>query len=212
MKQYGKSLVVTLSLFLSTTALVGLASAEDGAQAEVRKADLGFSVGAGAGVANFDDFDTTQFAWRVQAAYSPCKWIAGEIEWLDLGAPNNKFQLFQPNGSPSGDPAKVEMAASGFNLSVVPVLPLGDDWTLFAKLGGYFWDGNFAGAKGGNWSSDMSFGAGVTYKLFPTFGAGVKAEWTRVMLEVGGQSFSAGSMPSFNDPVDVFTVGAFFLF
>lgn len=193
-------LVATLFVCLAAAVLAAPARAEGEAQEPIRKPDLGFSIGAGTGVANFDKFDDNTFAWRVQAAYSPCKWVAGEIEWLDLGSPRNNFTTA----------GKVEMATAGFNLSVVPTLPIGEDWTVFGKLGGYFWDANYAGVSGGNWSTDMSFGLGATYRLFPSFGAGVKAEWTRVMLEVG----SIGNSPSasIEDTADVFTLGAYFLF
>jgi len=58
----------------------------------------------------------------------------------------------------------------------------------------------------------MSFGAGVTYKLFANWGIGLKAEWTRVLLEVGQKNFQTGTLASFQDPVDAFTVGAYVLF
>lgn len=193
-------MVATLAVCLAAAVFAAPVRAEGEQPEPIRKPDLGFSIGAGAGVASFDKFDDNTFAWRVQAAYSPCKWVAGELEWLDLGSPSNNFTTA----------GKVEMATSGFNLSVVPTLPIGEDWTVFGKLGGYFWDANYKGVSGGNWSTDMSFGAGVTYRLFPTFGAGVKAEWTRVLLEVG--SIGNGPSASIEEAADVFTLGAYFLF
>ncbi len=200
MKRHGRILVATLAVCLAASMFAAPVRAEGDAKEPIRKPDLGFSVGAGAGVASFDKFEDDTFAWRVQAAYSPCKWVAGEIEWLDLGSPRKNFTTG----------GKLEMAAAGFNLSIVPTLPIGEDLALFGKLGGYFWDANYAGVSGGNWSTDMSFGLGASYRLFPSFGAGVKAEWTRVMLEVG--SVGNGPSASLEDNADVFTLGAYFLF
>jgi|GEM_PF-1884606 len=202
MKRNGRILVATLALCLAAAALGAPAGAEEEAQPETaKKATHGFTVGAGLGGATYDKFDGGSFAWRIQAAYAPCKWFGGEIEWLGL---DTQEQTFEGVG-------RVGMNAGGFNLSAMPILPIGDDFTAFGKVGGYFWDANFRGLDGGNWSTDLSFGAGVTYNLLPSFGVGIRAEWTRLMLEIGKREFTGGgTFAAMEDDVDVFTVGAFF--
>lgn len=164
--------------------------AED--EAEPR-AKTGFYLGGGLGGASWDSFDDGSFAWRAQIWYRVCDYFSAELEWLDLDHSDGTYGAVTHR-----------VAVDGFNVSAVPMLPLGD-FTLFGKVGAYLNFAEYHGTGGNDSSQDLSYGAGATYDFNDRFG--LRAEWTRLELEL--QANPAAGFPGENEPVDAFTFGGY---
>ena len=147
--------------------------------------------GGGAGVSLWDDFDDEGFAYRIQGWWEIIPWFAVEVEWLDPG---------QAEGG--GIKGKVD----GFNLSAMPRVPIGD-FAIFGKVGCFFWDGDQELQGGGE--QDLSFGAGMTYKL-PNIPIGLRAEWTRVYMKDEINPAGPVTLFEIDEHADIVTIGAYF--
>jgi len=98
-----------------------------------------------------------------------------ELAYVDLGKANYSGTFF---GAPvTGGRVKT----SGFNASVVGVLPLNPSFSLFAKAGMFAWDAKARDVTGGlpfsgsDDGADLSFGFGGAYNLTKNFS--LRAEW-----------------------------------
>jgi len=121
--------------------------------------DSGFYVGAGVG--NFgleiDGFDDSDIGFKVFGGYQFMKYLGAELEYIDGGTAED-FGL------------KIDV--SGFNLSAMGILPVGEKFNLFAKLGMIFWDADVSGAgRGSDSGEDFSWGVGAGYDFTDQFGA-----------------------------------------
>jgi OOP family OmpA-OmpF porin len=121
--------------------------------------DSGFYVGAGVGdfgveIGAFDDSD---IGFKVFGGYQFMKYLGAELEYIDGGTAED-FGL------------KVDV--SGFNLSAMGILPVGEKFNVFAKLGMIFWDADLSGAaRGSDSGEDFSWGVGAGYDFTDQFGA-----------------------------------------
>jgi opacity protein-like surface antigen len=118
--------------------------------------DSGFYVGAGIGdfgveVDGFSDSDT---AFKVFGGYKFAKYFAADLEYLDGGTVED---------------GGLEIDVSGFNLSGVGILPVGEKFNLFAKLGMILWDAETNGF-GDDSGEDFSWGIGAGYSFTDQFG------------------------------------------
>lgn len=151
------------------------------AQAE----DNGFYVGAGVGDFGIDvgPFDGSDTGFKVFGGYQFMKYLAAELEYVDGG---------------TVDLGPLDIDVSGFNLSGVGILPLGEKFNLFAKLGMIFWDASARGKGGGDDSGeDFSWGIGGGYSFTDHFG--VRVEYQGFEIED-------------SDTVDMISLGATWAF
>ena len=118
--------------------------------------DSGFYVGAGIGDfgVKVDGFDGSDTGFKVFGGYRFIKYLAAEVEYLDGGTVED---------------GGLEIDVSGFNLSGVGILPVGEKFSLFAKLGMIFWDADSNGF-GDDSGEDFSWGIGAGYSFTEQFG------------------------------------------
>ena len=118
--------------------------------------DSGFYVGAGIGDfgVKVDGFDGSDTGFKVFGGYRFIKYLAAEVEYLDGGTVED---------------GGLEIDVSGFNLSGVGILPVGEKFNLFAKLGMIFWDVGSNGF-GDDSGEDFSWGVGAGYSFTEQFG------------------------------------------
>jgi opacity protein-like surface antigen len=93
--------------------------------------------------------EDTDFTYSLFIGYQFLPWLAVEATWMDLGQSTVKtggtydYQvIINPpvkNGGTYSSDADID--SSGWGLSVLPMLPIGESWDIFARLG-YFWGDN----------------------------------------------------------------------
>jgi opacity protein-like surface antigen len=118
--------------------------------------DSGFYVGAGIGDFGIDvgGFDASDTGYKVFGGYRFIDYLALEAEYLDGGTVED---------------AGLEIDVSGFNVSAVGILPLGERFDVFAKLGMLFWDADTNGL-GSDSGEDFSWGIGGGFHFTDQFG------------------------------------------
>jgi len=111
-----------------------------------------------------------------------------EAFWTDLGEASAR--------NTSGDSVKVEVDGIGFSL--LPTLPVSDDFQIFGKIGLFAWDAEAEANIGGNRArasddgSDPFYGFGARLVLGEGFA--LRAEWERFDLDGDEVTFaSAGA-------------------
>jgi len=104
-------------------------------------ADKGLFVAASVGSAelseSFDGFDVDadSTAYRFTVG-----WRFNDYLAIDGGYHN--FGRFDQTFDDAGTPIDVSLKADGFTLGAIGSLPIGDRFSLFARAGAFFWDGD----------------------------------------------------------------------
>ena len=129
--------------------------------------DAGFYVGAGIGYSSLDvgSFSGSDTGFRLLAGYQFMKYFAVEAEYVDGGSP---------------DDGGLKIDLSGFNLSAMGMLPLGEQFDLYAKLGMIWWDAKAHGF-GKDSGEDFSWAVGAGYSFTDQFG--VRLEYQGFEIE-----------------------------
>jgi OOP family OmpA-OmpF porin len=136
---------------------------------------VGASIGDfGVDVGGFDGSDT---GFKVFGGYRFMDYFAAELEYLDGGTVED---------------AGLEIDVSGWNVSGIGRLPIGEKFNVFAKLGMIFWDADTNGF-GDDSGEDFSWGIGAGYSFTDQFG---------VQLEYQGFEIED------TDTVDMISLGA----
>lgn len=158
----------------------------------------GFYMGAGFGSTSIDDdgfdgidFDDSDTGFKVFGGYSFNQYFAVEASYFDFGEASGNFDDF-------GDTVNFDVGVSGLNASAVGTLPVGDMFSLFAKVGFASYDIDvhveIPGVGSGSDSeseSDMTYGVGGQLS-FGQFGVRLEYEAIQVddgdanMLSLGG--------------------------
>jgi len=130
-------------------------------------AESGFFVAGSLGKANlsenFDDFnvDTDSTAFRITAGWRFNDYFAVEAGY-------NNFGRFEQTVDVEGVPTEISLEADGFTLGGLGFVPLGDRFSLFARAGAYFWDGNAeinSATAAKPEDANFYFGAGIRFAL-----------------------------------------------
>lgn len=106
--------------------------------------------------------------------------FALEAAFVDLG--DVSYSGFF-TGTPGGPVSGGRIQNSGLNLSAVGVVPLGERFVLFGKVGMFLWYSEATDVTGGTFfyseedGSDLSFGLGASMALGPR--VSLRAEWER---------------------------------
>jgi len=131
-----------------------------------------------------DDKTTT---WKLFGGYQFNRYIAAELGYSDRLA----------KASASGLGLTEDVKVSAWELVAIPSYPIGD-FSLFGKLGIYAArtedTTNFAGNESVS-NSDVTFGAGVGYRIHRNFSA--RAEWQRYS-KVGGGNVGKADIDALN--------------
>jgi OmpA-OmpF porin, OOP family len=170
--------------------LAAVALALSGALAASQASAQGF-IGGSIGQSDIDDeitsglingsqsVDGKDTAWKIFGGYMFNRHFGLEVAYVDLGevSYSGTTDAFGPTELVTG--GKVE--AWGFNISAIGALPVTEQFSVFGKLGLFFWDAEANDTTGGRPFSatddgaDFSFGVGLGYNF--TRNLGVRAEW-----------------------------------
>jgi OOP family OmpA-OmpF porin len=118
---------------------------------------------------NVDDTDT---AWKVYGGYLFNRHVGLELGYVDFGT-------FKSSSALTSD----EWKAKAFDLSLLGVLPVGDQFSVFGKAGAAHWNVDDHFSVGGLSASpsadgnDWSYGVGAQYDF--TRNVGGRLEWQR---------------------------------
>ncbi|MDP2788149.1 MAG: outer membrane beta-barrel protein [Pseudomonadota bacterium] len=179
---------------------VGSAQAKDLVSAAEFDADLLADYGITA-TSTIDDSDT---AWKLFAGYRFNKNLAVEGGYADLGKAT--FDSIVTSGG--GGRVSASWGAKAWSLAAVGILPVTDQFEVFGKIGGYFYNADLSatGSGGGGTVSvsvdddgtGLLFGVGASYSF--TKNIAVRAEWERYK-DVGDENAIGTS------DVDMLSVG-----
>lgn len=135
------------------------------------------------GLTNCDDEDT---GWKVFGGWELNRNIAIEAAWVDLGE-------FSGSIGESAVSAEVD----GWVLAGKGMLPITEQFGVFAKLGMMMWDVDARGAASGldDDGTDLVYGLGAQYMFTDQFGVVGEWEWYDI-----------------DNDVDLFSIGALFKF
>ncbi len=201
-------------LFLALSGVLAVTSAQ--------AADTGFYIGGSAGQAELNDFsgadldaelatlgitsssstDDSDTGWKLFAGYKFMKYLAVEGAYTNLGEGTAHSIITAPVLGTVDTTLEVE----AWTVSALGILPLGDKFSLFGRLGVNFWNadvsavatggGTAAVAAGDDDGTDMVYGAGASYSFTPNLS--VRGEWERYDLDDGEVDlWSAGVSWSF---------------
>ena len=124
--------------------------------------DGGFYVGAGIGSFGVDvgGFSADDMGYKVLGGWMFNPYIGAELEYIDGG---------------TAEDGGVEIDTSGFNASLLGAYPIGDQFSVFAKVGMLFWDADFDFGdselgSGSDDGEDFSWGVGAGFDFTDAFG------------------------------------------
>lgn len=173
--------------------------------------DSGFYVGAGLGQASVEvdlgsglpDFDGSDTAFKIFGGWKFMKYFAVELEYIDGGEADDTFR-----GSDGGLSVeeKVTIGFTGFNGSVLGILPIGEQFNVFAKVGMLLWDADLTGRvsacfegvcesdteRDSESDSDFSWGLGAGFDF--TENLGVQVEYQVFELSDADADLISGSV------------------
>lgn len=182
-------------LLLTLSAVLGVTSAQ--------AADSGFYVGGSIGRSEVSDFDGSDFdaefatlgltsstsiddtdtGWKAFAGYRVMKYLAVEGAYTDFG----EFSANSTITAPSAGVVNSTVEADAWTVSALGILPLGDQLSLFARLGVNFWNtdisaagtgsGSVASASNSDDGTDWVYGLGAAFSF--TKNLSVRGEWER---------------------------------
>lgn len=187
--------------FIHPTAFMALLTIASAAPA----ADSGFYFGASIGQAdsNFTSdihqslveegfsvvslsLDNTDTGWKLFAGYAVNSYLAAELSYIDLGKTDADIAI----GGRIPGRIDTSMGIDGVNLGLKVSYPFDDQFSAFAKLGGFFWNAKATAnanlSVGSGTSSqkdtgtDFSYGLGLSYAF--TDYVSVRGDWDRYRL------------------------------
>jgi OOP family OmpA-OmpF porin len=156
-------------------------------------ADSGFFLGGAFGSASLnEDFD----GLTVDSSTTSIRLVAGWRfnDYFAFEGGYHSFGDFEDTVDIGGIPTDVSVKADGWTLGGVGSIPIGDQFSLFGRVGAFFWDGD---AEVNNITvatpedSNLFLGAGADYAFTEKFS--LTGDWTRYELEDAASSvFSIG--------------------
>jgi len=180
---------------LAFSAVIGVTSAQ--------AADTGFYVGGSLGQSEVSDFsgadfdaelntwgltsststDDTDTGWKAFAGYRIMKYLAVEGAYTDFG----EFTAHSSITAPSAGIVNTNIEAEAWTISALGILPLADNFSLFARLGVNLWNvdisarGTGSGVAASESDSDDGtewvYGVGAAFNI--TKNLSVRGEWER---------------------------------
>lgn len=181
--------------------------------------DMGWYIGAGVGQANYDSIseseanaifaadgitattsiDDSDMGWKLFGGYQVNPNFALELGYVDLG----EISMDVTVTAPVAGTASAGIEIDGFALSGLGILPIGDRFGVFGRVGLYAWDGNadmdvtISGVGTVSLSedadgTDIFFGLGAKYDFTDNLGA--RVEWERYDIDGDDVDLISGSL------------------
>jgi len=149
---------------------------------QVAAADGNWYVGASLGYADFDNgidgfqLDSGSIAMRFYGGYSFNEHFSVDGGYLDFG----QFDAFVDSG---GNPIQITEDADGFLFAATGSIPLTDTFSLYGRLGAFFWDGESLIGNVDDNVSDVNahLAAGIRAKIYKNLS--VTIDWSRFDLD-----------------------------
>ena len=149
---------------------------------QVATADGNWYVGAAFGSADFDNgidgfqLDSGDTAMRFYGGYSFNEHFSVDGGYVDFG----QFDTFVDN---SGTPIQISEDADGFLFAATGSIPLTDKFSLYGRLGAFFWDGASLIGNVDNNVSDVNahLAAGIRAMVYKNLS--VTVDWSRFDLD-----------------------------
>ncbi|RMF20452.1 MAG: hypothetical protein D6760_11525 [Deltaproteobacteria bacterium] len=165
---------VKVLLAMLAVCLLVAAGATNAHAAKKKKSVRGLYAGFGVGLSEFEHDDAEAFAWRAMGWLRVCKYASLEFSYLNSGELSGQDEV------------------DGLQGAIVPMLPITEQLTLLAKVGG------LVGTRGGSTEEELTYGFGAMFDLPDPLPEtmGIRIEWER--LE--------------ESAVDTFTIGPFYQF
>jgi OOP family OmpA-OmpF porin len=185
-------------------AAAGLAASSASFAQATKPADAGFYIGGSVGEASGDCNATAQTscddkdtAWKIFGGYQLNRNFAVELGYSDLGEVS------------SSGPFGTKVESTLWDLVAVGSLPLGNNFSLYGKLGAYRAEAELSsnvGVSGDKKTTDLTYGLGARYDF--TRNLAVRAEWQRYQgIEVPNTVLTSG-----DSDADVLNIGVLWKF
>lgn len=156
---------------------------------QTHAADNGVYLGASLGQSDvtvaaqdsLPEFDGNDTAFKIIAGIRPLNWLGVEVNYVDLGKPDDAGNVIDPSG------------VSGFVVGFAALGPV----DLFAKGGVINWDsdlhsaGDLARKSDG---TDLAWGVGAQFRVWSL---SIRAEYERFEIEEGANLLSIGATWTF---------------
>ena len=169
----------------------GGAKVEDFPSASEFNAEL-----AALGITATSSVDDTDTGWKLFAGYRFNRNFAVEGSYADLG----EATVDSTVTAPSAGTVSATWDAKTWALAAVGILPLANNFELFGKVGGHYWDSELSvkATSGGAAAADsnddngidMLYGVGASYNFTRNFA--LRAEW-EVYKDIGGADITGES-------------------
>ena len=149
---------------------------------QVASADSNWYVGASLGSADFDNgidgfqLDSGGTAMRFYGGYSFNEHFSVDGGYVDFG----QFDAFVDSG---GNPIQISEDADGFLFAATGSIPLTDKFSLYGRLGAFFWDGESLIGNIDDNVSDVNahLAAGLRARIYKNLS--VTLDWSRFDLD-----------------------------
>jgi OOP family OmpA-OmpF porin len=152
-------------LLLAVLASAGTQAADDGKGGYV-------GIGAGEAKTEIDEFiDENDTAYKIFGGWSFNRYIAAEVGYFDGGNPTSTVGT-----------QRLQVDADGFYAAAIGSLPLGDRFSLFARLGYAFYEATASLQAPGialsesDEDEDLLYGIGATAQFTDAFGVRLELE------------------------------------
>jgi len=130
---------------------------------------------------NFSDTSTT---YSFFVGYQIWHWFAVEAGWMDLGSTSVQTNatytysvvnpIFPPPPTGGSYRARSQFESTGWALSALPMLPIGDAWNLYGRLGYYMGDNKLTGRfQGQDTRAGVAVGSPYDAKINESDSSGV---------------------------------------
>ncbi len=153
---------------------------------------------AEAGITGTSSVDDTDTAWKIFAGYQYNRYLGVEVGYVDLG----EIDVDAITTAPTAATIKADVETQGVALSVVGSYPINDKFSVFGRVGAFYWDteasaaavvsGAVAKASEDDDGIDLLFGAGAEYGF--TRNIGVRLEWERYDVDGDDVDMISGNL------------------
>lgn len=161
-----------------------LAALLAGCASMAQAAEPGLYLGAGIGQAGIEvegndpdtgevNFDGNDVGYKIYGGFRFVDWFGVEAAWNDFGKADDSTDV-------AGVPIETEFETDGFDVNLVGMIPVGERFDIFGKVGYFMWDAEgrstaFPGGSVKTDGEDLTYGVGLQGFLLPNFG--LRAEY-----------------------------------